>query len=104
MLVSQQQLHPGDLKNCITNYLNRLLEPIRKKFNDPELKKLTDSAYPKPSKSELMWINSLQRLSPPPFLSERQPSTSQQEANISPAVLDIRVGKIVEIQKVCIRF
>ena len=31
-------------------YLNQLLEPVRKKFETPELKKLTAAAYPPPSK------------------------------------------------------
>lgn len=31
--------------------LNKLLDPIREKFNSPELKKLTNAAYPNPSKA-----------------------------------------------------
>ena len=31
--------------------LNQLLEPIRKKFESPELRKLTNSAYPSASKT-----------------------------------------------------
>ncbi|XP_074605093.1 tyrosyl-tRNA synthetase [Brevipalpus obovatus] len=41
-----ETLHPGDLKASVEIYLNRLLAPIRQKFEDPDLKKLAESAYP----------------------------------------------------------
>lgn len=44
-------IHPGDLKASVEAALNQLLEPIRKKFQSPELRKLTNSAYPDPSKT-----------------------------------------------------
>lgn len=44
-------MHPGDLKNSVEVALNKLLDPIREKFNSPELKKLTNAAYPNPSKA-----------------------------------------------------
>ena len=47
---SKEELHPGDLKAAVEIYINKLLEPIRKKFEDPTLKKLTEIAYPSPSK------------------------------------------------------
>jgi len=46
-----QQIHPGDLKASVELALNKLLDPIRKKFETPELRKLTTSAYPEPSKN-----------------------------------------------------
>jgi tyrosyl-tRNA synthetase len=46
----KEEVHPGDLKAAVEIYINKLLEPIRKKFQDPALKKLTDKAYPPPSK------------------------------------------------------
>jgi tyrosyl-tRNA synthetase len=46
----KEEVHPGDLKAAVESYINKLLEPIRKKFQDPALKKLTDKAYPSPSK------------------------------------------------------
>lgn len=46
-----QQIHPGDLKASVEVALNKLLDPIRKKFETPELRKLTTSAYPEPSKN-----------------------------------------------------
>jgi tyrosyl-tRNA synthetase len=61
-------------------YLNRLLEPIRKKFETPEMKKLISSAYP-----------------PPPKV--RRASERQAGEEISPQRLDIRIGKIVEVSR-----
>lgn len=49
--VTTQVVHPGDLKNSVEVALNKLLDPIREKFNTPELKKLTNAAYPSPSKA-----------------------------------------------------
>ncbi|KAJ4436773.1 hypothetical protein ANN_16905 [Periplaneta americana] len=72
---SKEEVHPGDLKAAVETYINKLLEPIRKKFEEPALKKLTEQAYPPPSK---------------------QKSTVD---DISPHRLDIRVGKIVEVSK-----
>ncbi|GFT66019.1 tyrosine--tRNA ligase, cytoplasmic, partial [Nephila pilipes] len=71
------KLHPGDLKAAVESYLNRLLEPIRKKFESPELQKLSAKAYPPLSKKGKIVT----------------------EAPISPARLDIRIGKIMEIKK-----
>jgi len=72
---SKELLHPGDLKAAVEIYINKLLEPIRKKFEDPTLKKLTERAYLSPSK-------------------QKAPVDE-----ISPHRLDIRVGKIVEVMK-----
>ncbi|PNF37473.1 Tyrosine--tRNA ligase, cytoplasmic, partial [Cryptotermes secundus] len=46
---SKEEVHPGDLKATVESYINKLLEPIRNKFEDPALKKLTEKAYPPPS-------------------------------------------------------
>lgn len=35
---AEQKLHPSDLKNAVEHYINRLLDPIRKTFESPELK------------------------------------------------------------------
>lgn len=51
-----QVVHPGDLKNSVEVALNKLLDPIREKFNTPALKKLASAAYPDPSKqSKASW-------------------------------------------------
>lgn len=47
---AEEKIHPGDLKSAVEKYLNQLLEPIRKKFESPELKKLAAAAYPPPAK------------------------------------------------------
>lgn len=47
---SKQELHPGDLKIGVETYINKLLEPIRKKFERPDLKQLAAKAYPVPGK------------------------------------------------------
>lgn len=75
------QVHPGDLKAAVETYLNRLLEPVRVKFNTPELKKLASSAYPVAKKTKMG--------SP----AKGNPVTDE----IIPSRLDIRIGKIVEV-------
>ncbi|KAL7753458.1 Tyrosine--tRNA ligase, cytoplasmic [Sorochytrium milnesiophthora] len=47
-----KRVHPGDLKKSVTVALNTLLDPIRKVFESPELQKLTEEAYPDPSKEK----------------------------------------------------
>jgi tyrosyl-tRNA synthetase len=67
-----QTVHPGDLKSSLEMYINKLLEPIRKTFENPELKKLAEKAYPVQKKVE---------------------------DELKPSCLDVRIGKIVEISK-----
>jgi len=69
-------LHPSDLKGGVETKLNELLEPIIKIFQQPELVKLIEKAYPLPSKN-----------------------TKPVVVEDTPARLDIRVGKIVEVKK-----
>lgn len=73
---ADEWVHPGDLKNAVEVYVNRLLEPIRKSLEaDPKFKTLANKAYPPPSKQK-------------PVAEE-----------LTPARLDIRIGKIVEVSK-----
>nr|CAG8574964.1 672_t:CDS:2 [Entrophospora candida] len=45
-----KKVHPGDLKASITQNINAILEPIRKKWeSDPELQELVKKAYPEPA-------------------------------------------------------
>jgi len=44
----KQDVHPGDLKNGVAEYLNELLEPIREDFKSEEMQKLILDAYPPP--------------------------------------------------------
>ncbi|XP_031833021.2 tyrosyl-tRNA synthetase isoform X1 [Nomia melanderi] len=72
---AKEEIHPGDLKNAIEIYINKLLDPIRKEFEaNPKLKSLASKAYPPPQK---------------------QKATEE----LTPTRLDIRVGKIVEVSK-----
>ncbi|XP_062450332.1 tyrosine--tRNA ligase, cytoplasmic isoform X1 [Rhea pennata] len=81
---AEQVVHPGDLKNSVEVALNKLLDPIREKFNNPELKKLTNAAYPDPSKAKP---------------AEKGSKNSEPE-NMVPSRLDIRVGKVISVEKV----
>ena len=51
LFLPPQLVHPGDLKASVEVALNKLLDPIRKKFETPELRKLSNTAYPDPSKT-----------------------------------------------------
>ncbi|XP_076390386.1 tyrosyl-tRNA synthetase [Megachile rotundata] len=70
---AKEEIHPGDLKSAVEAYINVLLDPIRKEFEDPKLKTLANKAYP-PQKPKVV-------------------------EELTPARLDIRVGKIVEVSK-----
>jgi len=77
----KEELHPGDLKAGVEVCINRLLEPIRKTFEEPKLKQLAEKAYPAPGKQK--------------GGSAAAPGAD----DISPSRLDIRIGKIVEVSK-----
>lgn len=51
---ANQEIHPGDLKNAIEVYINKLLDPIRKEFEaNSKLKSLANKAYPLQKQSNL---------------------------------------------------
>jgi tyrosyl-tRNA synthetase len=50
---AKQEIHPGDLKASVEVALNKLLDPIRKTFEEPELKKLVAKAYAPPGKTSM---------------------------------------------------
>lgn len=77
---SQSLLHPGDLKAAVEVRLNALLEPIRKIFQAPELVQLVKAAYPPPAKP-----------------SKGAPTPADDV--VAPHRLDIRVGKIVQVDR-----
>jgi len=79
----KEEIHPGDLKAAVEKYLNGLLEPIRKIFEDAKLKKLAAEAYPPPGKAKTVKGN-------------KQPAEAEE---IAPHRLDIRIGKIVEVSR-----
>ena len=73
---ARSELHPVDLKVAVAVRLNQLLDPVRKIFEQPEMKKLTAAAYPPPAKA-----------------------TKAVDDVIAPHRLDIRIGKIVEVER-----
>ena len=64
--------------------MNELLNPVRKKFENPEMKKLINAAYPPPAKVK------------PGKGGAGTPTASDE---LKPSKLDIRIGKIVEVSK-----
>jgi len=74
----EKKLHPGDLKASVSAFIsNQLLKSIRDKFNEPEMKKLTEQAYPTPKKQNA-----------PKGADVRE---------VTPARLDLRVGKVLSV-------
>ncbi|XP_068213611.1 tyrosine--tRNA ligase, cytoplasmic-like isoform X1 [Palaemon carinicauda] len=79
----QKDLHPGDLKNTVTEYLKRLLAPIRKAAESGPMKKLQNQAFP-----------------PPPKKTKSAPKAAAAGGDeFVPSKFDMRVGKIVEISR-----
>uniref|UniRef100_A0A665TIX9 Tyrosine--tRNA ligase n=1 Tax=Echeneis naucrates TaxID=173247 RepID=A0A665TIX9_ECHNA len=81
---AEELIHPGDLKASVEAALNQLLEPIRKKFESPELRKLTNTAYPDPSKTKTKGAKG---------------GGGGEDDELAPSRLDIRVGKIISVEK-----
>ncbi|GAB0094615.1 Tyrosine--tRNA ligase [Sergentomyia squamirostris] len=79
---AKEEVHPGDLKEAVERYINRLLDPIRKAFDTPELKKLAEAAYPQPGK-----------------VKGGGAKTVENGAEDGPHRLDIRVGRVVDVKK-----
>ena len=69
----------GDLKASVENYINRLLAPIIKALDTPELKKLTNLAYPSPSAKKSV--------------------EAQAQSENSPDKMELKVGKVLEAIK-----
>lgn len=77
---AKQEIHPGDLKAAVEPQINKLLAPIIKTFQDPKLKELTAKAYPPPGKAA------------------KGGAAGAATEELVPSRLDIRVGKIVDVQ------
>jgi len=75
---AKKELHPLDLKNALSQFMNKLLDPIRKKFEEKSMQELTNNAYPKANKK-----------------SKAKGDTRQ----IDPSRLDLRIGKIKSVKK-----
>lgn len=80
---AKEELHPGDLKNGVIDRLNKLLDPVRAEFEKPEMKKLIAKAYPPMSKKG----------------PKGQQVAAAKEEELTPARLDLRVGKIISVAK-----
>jgi tyrosyl-tRNA synthetase len=70
-----EQVHPGDLKAGVESYINRLLDPIRKSFEDKFHQELTEKAYPTKKES------------------------AQKVDENSPDKMELKVGKVLEANK-----
>lgn len=87
----EEKLHPGDLKGTVEKYLNQLLDPVRKVFADPELKALAAKAYPPPPK--------VKSKAAPKSGGAASAGGDAASDEVTPARLDFRIGKIVDVQK-----
>ena len=79
-LFESKELHPGDLKNAIMEYLKKIIEPIRKAAETPDMKKKQNQAYP-----------------PPPKKAKGPPKPAAGADEFVPSKFEMRVGKIVEV-------
>ncbi|XP_049891436.1 tyrosine--tRNA ligase, cytoplasmic [Epinephelus moara] len=86
---AEELIHPGDLKASVEVVLNQLLEPIRKKFETPELRKLTNNAYPDPSKTKGAGKGA----------KAGGGGGGGEDDELVPSRVDIRVGKIISVEK-----
>lgn len=79
---SQKNLHPGDLKNSVLEYLKKFISPIRKLTDCPAMKKLTSLAYPPPAKKTKCSVKA-----------------AGKSDEFSPSQFNMVVGKIVNISQ-----
>ncbi|XP_061521494.1 tyrosine--tRNA ligase, cytoplasmic [Phycodurus eques] len=84
---AEELIHPGDLKASVEEALNELMDPIRKKFQSAELRKLNHSAYPTTN------TKGAGKGAKPGGGAEGD------DEGLAPSKLDIRVGKIVSVEK-----
>lgn len=80
-LFAAQELHPGDLKAAVEVYINRLLEPIRKVFDDDFHRALTERAYPTGAKPG------------------KKGAAAQATGENTPDKVELKVGQILEAAK-----
>ncbi|XP_053310752.1 tyrosine--tRNA ligase, cytoplasmic [Spea bombifrons] len=81
---AEQLVHPGDLKASVEKALNKLLDPIREKFAKPEMRKLSNEAYPDPSKQKN---------------AAKGTAKNAVQEEIDPSLLDLRVGKVLNVNR-----
>jgi len=83
------KVHPGDLKSAVEKYLNRLLDPVRKVFETPELQKLSSKAYPPPEKVKPSGGKG----------GGGGKSNAPATEEIIPSRLNMKIGRIVEVSR-----
>lgn len=91
----EEKVHPGDLKASVVNVINSLLAPIIETFNTPEMKELSEKAYPtiKPEKTKAKGGKGGKG-------GNKQAAAAPQPGDdVIAAKLDIRVGKIIKAEK-----
>ncbi|XP_063311977.1 tyrosine--tRNA ligase, cytoplasmic [Pelobates fuscus] len=81
---AEELVHPGDLKASVEKALNKLLDPIREKFATPEMRKLSNGAYPDPSKQKS---------------ASKGPVKISAPEELDPSLLDLRVGKVLTVSR-----
>ncbi|CAG8514229.1 5837_t:CDS:2 [Acaulospora colombiana] len=93
-----KKVHPGDLKAAVTEAINKLLDPIRKKWaSNPELLKLTRQAYPEPTSNK---APAKKKESKKHSLndSSNNSSNNSSEKPVDVSRIDVRVAKIIEVK------
>jgi tyrosyl-tRNA synthetase len=98
-------LYPGDLKDAVAAVLDAMLEPIRKKFQTPELQQLIRDAYPVEA-AEAAQAAQAQAASTSSAAPKGKGKNPQGAAAATPAAqvpdiakIDFRVGKIIKASK-----
>ncbi|KAM8975951.1 tyrosine--tRNA ligase, cytoplasmic [Pelodytes ibericus] len=81
---AEELVHPGDLKASLEKALNKLLDPIREKFSKPEMRKLSNEAYPDPTKLKTATKGAAKNWAP---------------EELDPSLLDLRVGKVLKVNR-----
>eukprot|EP00958_Prasinococcus_capsulatus_P028723 scaffold7205_cov523-Prasinococcus_capsulatus_cf.AAC.8 len=96
-----EKLSPQDLKLGVTDAINMLLDPIRKKFEDPELIKLTNEAYPDeaPTSGKVRKRVLPSRWASPAACVDVQKPAAEAARDADYSRAKIVCGRIVEIQR-----
>ncbi|XP_069943421.1 tyrosine--tRNA ligase, cytoplasmic isoform X1 [Cherax quadricarinatus] len=79
-----KNVHPGDLKSSVLEYLKRFINPIRKAAESPNIKKLQNQAYPPPPKK---------------MKGSQKPSGGGGGDEFVPSKFNMRVGKIIDVSR-----
>jgi len=101
---ANKEIHPVDLKQAVIASVNTLLDPIRKKFEDPKLVELTLKAYPGspfplPATTNSSSKNTTTNQNPSSKPTHKQVDTSEHREQSDLSRLDIRVGEIKKASK-----